>query len=447
MKTKKYILITIFLLFTANLSSQEQNNLTFRIVDIDGSPISDCEISIDGKPKVKNIPDGRFEFFYGNDTRQYHFELTNPETGIIKRFILNTKEGKNDFPTWLLAFNQISTYVRLENENYEIKSIFDNLDSCGVTDLFVETFYNGRTIYPSSVKGIGQHGNKDYLREVLDEARNHGIRIHASINTLCWHYSKSKENNLIPGDLLSINREGKANEGNENDFLFVSPSHPEVIKILSELVDELVSRYPDLYGINLDYIRFKSGIINKNNLNTHDFGYERTTREEFKKINKIDPHTIAFDTSYNSNWIKWIEYKENLITNLIIKLAAKAKLKRNNIMMTASVSPDYITQRGLNPICQNWPDFINYGKLDYLLQMCSSSENYPEEIKLMLPHLLNSLAVIILSCGSKNDPLDKQLEILKENHLLAEIGVWYYSDLKKKENQKLLKKLMFKERP
>jgi hypothetical protein len=438
----KKLLFIFILFFYSNIFCQ--NELYFKILGSDALPITNCELWIDNQLKMKVLPDGKCFFNYDNETRQYKFSLYNPETGIKKKFLLNTTNGKNDFPTTFLVFNQLSVFIRLEDENYDIKSVFDALDSCGATDLFVETFYNDRTIYPSSVKGVGQHGKKDYLREILDEAREHGIRVHASINTLFWHDNKSKEKNLIPAGALSVNRQGKGNEGEEKDLLFVSPNHPEVVRILSGVIEELIKKYPELFGINFNYIRFKSGIADDKNLKTNDYGYEKSTTDDFQKTYNLDPRTFTLDTSLQSNWMKWIEYKENQIASLIIKLVSKVKTKSNEFNLTACVSPDYINQRGHNLECQNWADFVNICKVDYLLQMCSDNTRYPQQIESVQNYLESSVILLSQPSNVSHDPLYKQIEVLRNDNLLNEFGILQFSSLKDKENQKLLRNLMFR---
>jgi hypothetical protein len=438
---KKYVFYLAFFLFTTSyLLSQNLNSRMFTVLDFNGRPCPDYEVFIDGIKYIKDSSNHSFSFSYGNENKRYSFEIRNTETGIKKKFVVNTKDGKLDVLSQGLVFNFLSTFIKLSDENYDIKRIFDVLDICGVTDLFVETFYDGKTIYHSSIKEIGQHGNKDYLKEVLEEGEKRGIRIHAIINTLCWSNSNS---NTIPKDFLMLNRNGKADEGPEKDKIFVSPSNPEVLRILSNLVEEISSSYPTLYGVCLDNLRFKSGFADQGNLDNNDFGYEKSTKELFMKANNMDPKTITFDPAENSNWYKWITFKEDLITNLSVKLLSVIKKKNPNMIFTASVNPNYVQQRGRNLECQYWLDFINLTKFDYLLQRCSGPKNYMDEIEKIEQYLNSSVIVINISSQLGYEPLEKQIEAIKANSKLTEFGIAKFDDLKNQENQRILHNLVF----
>jgi hypothetical protein len=435
--------ILFLLIFMCGISySQNENLLVFRVLDFNGYLLQDAEVFIDGQKSQKADEAAKVYLNYTKETKSYKMEIKHPFTNVKKVFTVNTKDGKTDFPGKVLVFNQIATFIRLENHDYDFKSIFDNLEKCGVTDLFVETFYHGSTIYPSKVNGIGRHGDKDYLQMVLNEANKRGVRVHAWINTLYWFNEVLTTPNYIPKGALVVNRKNGQGSGDENKSYFASPNHPEVIRILSGLVTELVQKYPLLYGINFDYIRFKSGTADKNNIDDCDFGYEKATSDQFKKTYGKDPKSIKFDTTENSKWMQWIEYKENLVTNLLVRLSSLAKQKRDPICITADVFPDYIKERGKNTKCQNWTDFITLATPDYLLTMCYG--DYENELEISREYSENVMPVIALSGNSEHDNLVKQFPVVEKNGFWNGFGIWYYSDLVKPENQKFLYKLMFK---
>jgi uncharacterized lipoprotein YddW (UPF0748 family) len=197
----------------------------------------------------------------------------------------------------------------------------------------------------------------------------------------------------------------------------VSPDHPEVVKILSELVSEIAINYRDLYGIHFNYMRYKKGhlqdglisrLINSVNISTSE-NYNQTYPEnrepsDLSGVAELDtnkcgvdfddpakrgsiPHHLnnakaedpngcgvdfdnelvhsLLDGGEESPWLKFIEHRENSIHNLIIKLIGSIRDTNSTIAITAMVEPDY--NQGIDLTCANPADWLNYINLNDLV--------------------------------------------------------------------------------
>ncbi len=257
---------------------------------------------------------------------------------------------------------------RPELNEAAIEKVMSDLDRWNVRNLYIETFRSGETIYRSSVFPAMQNDGKDWLAITCAAGRRHGVRVHAWIHTLFW---RQGVNNAASHPLLSKHSEwieqpkmGEPRRGSEAEYVFVSPGDPGVRKTLMFLLEELCER--DIAGINLDYIRYPA--------NGPDFGYSAGSLERFRKAAGLDGTGLARDLNPGSPWMKWVEFRENQVTELVGLLAshgkANGKAKGTRILISSAYFPGYAAERGKNHKFQNWMDWVRRGYLDISTPMC-----------------------------------------------------------------------------
>ena len=153
----------------------------------------------------------------------------------------------------------------------QIVSTLENIKSNGFNNVFLETYFHGKTIFPS--KTMNKYGftvqnesfeGFDPLAVWIKEAHNRGIKVHIwfqsfyvgnqppefnSSSILSVHPdwgNKTKQYANIPGATRSVS---------EHNGYFLDPANEDVQNFLEELLSEIITQYhPD--GINLDYIRY-----------------------------------------------------------------------------------------------------------------------------------------------------------------------------------------------
>ena len=143
-----------------------------------------------------------------------------------------------------------------------LRTILDSLQAIHINTVLLQTRVRGDVIYPSSIEPFapvftGQHGiapDYDPLAFAIDECHQRGMQLHAWLVT-------------IPlGDAAYVKDHGKQSlpakkPGQCTQFKgawYMEPSHPATVTHLSDLVEEIVSRY-DIDGIHFDYIRYPEG--------------------------------------------------------------------------------------------------------------------------------------------------------------------------------------------
>lgn len=232
-----------------------------------------------------------------------------------------------------------------------IINVLDNLAEAGIDNVFIETYYHGKTIFPSStmekygfIKQYEDYVGFDPLKIWITEAHNRGMKVHIWFQTF---YVGNKPPETNPEYILAKRPEWanyqKKNADSEtivysvseHNGYFIDPANPEVQNFLYELLCEIITRYkPD--GINLDYIRYPQSLsANYSNYDMSNWGYTKFAREEFKNMYGVDP--IELKPS-DPLWSYWRFYRCSKVTNFVKRASALCRSK--DVQLTAVIFPN-----------------------------------------------------------------------------------------------------------
>ncbi len=233
----------------------------------------------------------------------------------------------------------------------DIETVLDNLENAGINNVFLETYYHGKTIFPSRtmekygfIKQYEDFQGFDPLRIWINEAHKRGIKVHIWFQTFYVGNTPPETNPLY----ILYKHPEWANRQKKNAFdekvpysvsehngYFIDPANPEVQTFLYELLCEIINRYkPD--GINLDYIRYPQSLTpNYSNYDMSNWGYTQFAREEFKEIYGIDPIEIGGNDAL---WAYWRFYRCSKITNFVQKISYLCR--SNRVELTAVIFPN-----------------------------------------------------------------------------------------------------------
>ena len=191
-----------------------------------------------------------------------------------------------------------------ETTEKDIMITLNRLKLTGIDNVFLETYFHGKTIYPSKVMsdyGFTPQYEKfqgiDTLSIWIREAHKRNMKIHVWFETF---YVGNENPELNPKSILAVNPSwtNKTKKDADTDKIsrstaehngyFLDPANPEVQDFIIKLVQEIITTYkPD--GINVDYIRYPNGFVNNDNSN---WGYSDYARNDFYEIYGIDPVEI-----------------------------------------------------------------------------------------------------------------------------------------------------------
>lgn len=280
-----------------------------------------------------------------------------------------------------LQNEQKGVWIRpTEKTLYDIQSTLNKIKDTGINNVFLETYFHGRTIFPSKVMAQygfeeqnPEFGNIDPLAIWIKEAHKRGIKVHVWFESF---YIGNRLPEYNPSSILAVRPqwqnktkqkadfEGYVSHPQEHNGYFLDPANPEVVDFLIQLLDEIATRY-NIDGFNIDYIRYPN--ISKENY-SNQWGYTPYAREEFMQMYEIDPVEIQ---PKSSEWDKWNDYRRNKITEYVKKVSELARSK--NKMLSAVIFPDY--KLSLQTKHQNWLNWVEEGYLDAITPLILTSDD------------------------------------------------------------------------
>ena len=296
--------------------------------------------------------DDKFIYYYLKKAKQAYRKSKKDSSDIS----LNYAKKSIDYASLAFRYtlpyldNELKgTWIRPTSNNIQdIQKTLDKIKDTGINNIFLETYFHGRTIFPSeTMKEYGfEEQNPDFVgADVLaiwiKEAHKRNIKVHTWFESF---YIGNKDPNNNPKSILAVkpewmNRtkqkadfEGYVSHSQEHNGYFLDPANPEVIEFLLKLISEITTRY-NVDGVNIDYVRYPN--ISKENLN-NQWGYTKYAREEFFLIHAIDPIEIQPKSGL---WDDWCEYRRNKITKYINEVHNLLKCK--DTILSAVIFPDY----------------------------------------------------------------------------------------------------------
>lgn len=260
-----------------------------------------------------------------------------------------------------------------ETSAFAIARSLDKIKEAGIDNIFLETYFHGRTIFPSKTmenyQFIPQNekfAGFDPLKHWVEEAHKRNMKVHIWFETFYVGNENPKDNvrSILAVDPSWANVTKKNFDSltpvpslSEHGGYFLDPANPDVQEFLQDLIQEIICTYhPD--GINLDYIRYPQSLAAKySGYDLSNWGYTEYARNEFKSKYGKDP----IDISYNDSlWPAWDRYRQDKITAFVLRISNLTK--QNKLMLTAVIFPD--RQKALETKQQDWRTWSALGYID-----------------------------------------------------------------------------------
>ena len=161
---------------------------------------------------------------------------------------------------------------------------------------------------------------------------------------------------------------------------FLEPAIPEVKDYTSDIIRDILSKYP-VDGIHLDFIRYPySGYNAYFKKYLSDFGYNPLVRKVFKKKYGFDPIRInRFKDSHSKRIFD--KFRCDQITDIVKRINKIVKLKDKNLVLSAAVMPRY--DIGKKVYFQDWPLWLKNSYIDIacVMSYTASKKGFSEYIK------------------------------------------------------------------
>ncbi len=339
------------------------------------------------KSEIKSEENNKKATFYLKKAKNEIKKAERAKEALKKTYAKSSIEFSNLAMKYALPYLEQEfkgVWIRPKEQNvYEVRNTLDAIKATGIREVFLETYFHGYTIFPSSVmKNYGltvqnpKFKNYDPLSAYIDEAHKRGMRVHI------WFESFYIGNNRPEEDLTSIlsvypvwGNKNLANYASttpvahktEHNGYFLDPANPEVTAFLVKLIGEITNKYK-IDGINLDYTRYPSasskkvfGYVQSN------WGYTELARKEFMELYEVDPIEIEADSIL---WKKWNEYRQNKLYDYVKQVRGIVK---KDILLSAVIFPNY-------NVCvetkqQDWAKWSSDELVDAMTPLIMTSDN------------------------------------------------------------------------
>lgn len=311
-------------------------------------------------------------YSYINDAKDYVRKARrNPEE--VQKYSQLAIEASNDALKSVLPYkaNELKgVWLRpTEKSETEIIATLNRLKNAGIDNIFLETYFHGKTIFPSTTMEAYGFTPQNELFSGFDplaiwvkEAHKRNMKIHTWFETF---YVGVQNPNDCPQSILGmnpswgnkmkkdINSVVPSKSTSEHNGYFLDPANPYVQDFLLKLISEIISTYkPD--GINIDYIRYPNSVaVNE----ATSWGYTDYARNEFKSIYGVDPVTI---TKADPLWLDWCNFRREKVSDMVKKIGLLGR--QTNTYISAVIFPDRLA--ALTNKQQDWKTWSTRDYLD-----------------------------------------------------------------------------------
>lgn len=276
------------------------------------------------------------------------------------------------------------------NDAAQIHEEIVRLKKAHIGHIFLETYFQGKTAYPSQVmKDYGlpeqhpQFRGGDPVEVWTEAAHREGLKIH--LWAQIFFAGNQRENIEQFGPILQRYPEWRnVQRPNWNistplisdiepGHYFLDPANAKVREFLQKLLLEMVSHY-DVDGLNLDYIRYPaSASVSKGHYLTTTWGYTETARLQFQTLIAQERQTTAAaalnslraagkptplalqqqaakpllsakDDPVNLTlssplWPRWVSWRKAQVSQFVSQISSSAHALKPNLFISAVVFP------------------------------------------------------------------------------------------------------------
>lgn len=305
-----------------------------------------------------------------------------------------------------------------------IRNLVDFAKKSHVQILFVQIYRANQAWFPSKVADAAPYKtcfkslSEDPLALLIKEAHAAGIEVHAWLNLLSLSANENAPLLKKYGPEIltrNLNKKKTLKDYKIDEQYFLEPGDPRVRQALLTVVEEVLRAYPDLDGIEFDYIRYPD---------MHPFyGYTKVNKERFKKATgsqAIEEKSPA-----------WKDWKREQVTGMLRLLARKARALRPGIQVSTTGLMPY--SRAYHEGFQDWRFWLEKGLVDFVTLMCYSAdtlqfEKYITDAKNKMGDLKNvNLAVGAYALLGSPKAFERQFELCEESDAQACVVLHYGS--------------------
>ncbi len=276
--------------------------------------------------------------------------------------------------------------------------------------------------------------NFDMLPYLIEKAHKNNIEVHGWFNILRIARNKNAPILKKLGSKILTRDSKLRNLLNYPKFNFPPPDNKyymmgdpglwldagniKVRKYILDMIKTFLLQYDDIDGIHLDFIRLPIAIpfAPGSRFKGISFGYGYESLKRFRESYGFDPLQSGLK---RSQYQLWDNFRRKQITEIVKSIYENCS-KKYGFKLSAALRPHI--ERAYLVDCQDWPDWIENGYLDYAVIM-----NYTDDLKLFKYTALSNYSI-------------KEIAP-KKTKIITGIGIYLLDDEKMKKEISFLKKI------
>jgi len=319
----------------------------------------------------------------------------------------------------------------------DIASLIAFAAQAHITMLFVQVYHSGQSWFPSRIvddswyKTCRKSVGEDPLALLIKEAHAQGIQVHAWLNVMSLGGNKNAYFLKRYGTQIltqNLNPKTKLEDYKIDNQYFLEPGDPRVRNDLARVVAELTNRYPDLDGVQFDYIRYPD-------VHPH-YGYTKINMERFKQV-------TGFKTIDEAS-TDWQDWRRNQVTEVLTTLVNTIQARHPKMQISTTGCMPYA--RAMYEAYQDWPLWISEGLTDFVTIMDYSTDpvQFKKWIDVIKEKTGDDFAKVRIAVGAEklvHDPATFETEFEICEQIKGMCTVFHYGNLlENPELEKFLKK-------
>uniref|UniRef100_UPI004027DDD4 glycoside hydrolase family 10 protein n=1 Tax=Candidatus Fimenecus sp. TaxID=3022888 RepID=UPI004027DDD4 len=300
-------------------------------------------------------------------------------------------------------------------------AFLDKLQRAGINLVFLETFYHGMAMYRSTLVpyytkfqsyNYGEYA--DYMSCFVAEADKRGIEVHAWVEDFYIGIEENYFTKNLPEWLL-VTDKGSTRNTEGGGFIFLDPANAEVKNYLVSFYDELLTTFPTVAGLNLDYIRYP--VSDQGD----DTGYTQAAITAFCRQHNIDGSFTATEfaayVKKNGLYSAWVDFRAAQVTDFVRTVFLSVRTKHPDKLLSTAIFPE--PSLSYNTKKQDFVKWIEKGYIDIVTPMAYYDN--PDTLKSALAEMIADCDKCFCYAGLSatyhnlsNAAVTRQLEVCNE---------------------------------
>lgn len=311
-------------------------------------------------------------------------------------------------------------WVRPKETNKEdVEAHVQQIKDAGMNTIFLETVFNGYTIFPVEYDNGATYQNPDYegfdvLQAYIDACHDRGMQLHSWVES----FFVGMQWEDAGGPVIRAHKDWLLTDTNGNNWedtmygkmYFLNPARPECREWIVGLYEILCTNY-DIDGIQLDYVRYPE------RSDDLDYGFDEYTINAFIEERGFDP-TGAKPKSYEGQ--AFINFKQQQVTEYVKMCSDRLRAIKPELIISLSVYPFY--EEGKNYFMQSTELWMEKGYGDMVAAM-AYYESLIETLTKDTIKVAGSAANAVIGISSQSDFTADSLKLQLETALKQGAGV------------------------